>query len=201
MEIGLILVVALIVIGPKKLPELAGQVARTIRELQRTATEFSREITNPVNDIKRDIARPMRTAQREIAKAVDDPYAHLADHTDPDHDTPHHTNGQAAPDDHTADDEDDEDVGAYANIAQEEHAFEIEEANQAPTESHSESANLEADALETAPSEAQLPEVRSPAHSVAFGAAVQGEEHTAPDSTAELTAEPEPSTTDAISES
>ncbi|MFT5430125.1 MAG: TatA/E family protein of Tat protein translocase [Myxococcota bacterium] len=66
-EIGLILLVALIFVGPKKLPEVAAQIGRTVRDLQRTANDFTREITNPAPEPRSDDTPPRI-----------DPYADLA---------------------------------------------------------------------------------------------------------------------------
>ena len=142
MEIGLILVVALIVIGPQKLPQLAGQIARTIRDLQRTATDFSREITTPVNDLKRDIARPVHQLHRELETELqNDPYKHLADgdsETATGDDHPPHSEMAStadAEDTHVSDaaqhDESD-DLGSYASVEEEERIFQVEEANAEP---------------------------------------------------------------------
>ena len=41
MELMMILVLALIVFGPGKLPEIAGQVGRVVRDFRRTTAELS----------------------------------------------------------------------------------------------------------------------------------------------------------------
>jgi TatA/E family protein of Tat protein translocase len=149
MEIGLILVVALIVIGPKKLPELAGQLARTVRDLQRTATEFSRELTNPVNEIRRDVAKPVDALKREVTDSISetsaDPYQELA-----------------------ADAAEDSDADtSYANIHTEEQDFIVEEVNSEPDEANHEPSTEENHTFEQTES---LPTVRPAPQAVAYQA-------------------------------
>ena len=55
MEIMLILIVALIFIGPQKLPEIAKTLGKSMRDLQRSANDFQREV---VSDIERDEKKP-----------------------------------------------------------------------------------------------------------------------------------------------
>ncbi|HOX42581.1 MAG TPA: Sec-independent protein translocase protein TatB [Myxococcota bacterium] len=43
-ELLIILVLALVILGPQKLPELARQVGKTVQKLRRTADEVRREI-------------------------------------------------------------------------------------------------------------------------------------------------------------
>lgn len=58
-EIFLILAIALIVIGPKKLPDLAKTLGRAMGEFKRSAQDFKRsiDVETTVKDIK-DIADP-----------------------------------------------------------------------------------------------------------------------------------------------
>jgi len=51
-EIGLILVIALIVLGPQKLPELTLKLGRTLGELKRATTEFQREFMRAQHEIE-----------------------------------------------------------------------------------------------------------------------------------------------------
>lgn len=73
-ELIVILVIALIVIGPKKLPDLARSFGRAINEFKKATREFKdsmdidnelREIKKPLEDIKTDMqARISATPQR-----------------------------------------------------------------------------------------------------------------------------------------
>jgi sec-independent protein translocase protein TatA len=59
-EILVILVVALLVFGPDKMPEIGRQLARGVRELRRIQQHVSSELRDVVSDIDppRDAARP-----------------------------------------------------------------------------------------------------------------------------------------------
>ena len=48
-ELAVILILALIVFGPEKLPQIAGQVARSVREFQRQASEIQSTFTDALN--------------------------------------------------------------------------------------------------------------------------------------------------------
>src|SRR5829696_8291631 len=49
MELMLILVLALIVFGPGKLPEIAGQVGKVVRDFRRTTSELSSEFNRTLS--------------------------------------------------------------------------------------------------------------------------------------------------------
>jgi sec-independent protein translocase protein TatA len=49
MELMLILVLALIVFGPGKLPEIAGQVGKAVRDLRRATTDLSSEFNRTLS--------------------------------------------------------------------------------------------------------------------------------------------------------
>jgi TatA/E family protein of Tat protein translocase len=49
MELMMILVLALIVFGPGKLPEIAGQVGRVVRDFRRTTSELSSEFSRTLS--------------------------------------------------------------------------------------------------------------------------------------------------------
>ena len=59
-EILLILAIALIVIGPKKLPDLAKTLGRAMGEFKRSAQDFKRsiDVETTVKDFKKDIDIP-----------------------------------------------------------------------------------------------------------------------------------------------
>ena len=54
-EIIIIGILALLLLGPKKLPELAQTVGKFVRDFQRAADEVKREISTPINDIKSEL--------------------------------------------------------------------------------------------------------------------------------------------------
>jgi len=56
-EIVIILVVALVIVGPEKLPELARMVGRAMRDLRKYASDVREEFEKdlPMSEIKRDL--------------------------------------------------------------------------------------------------------------------------------------------------
>ena len=48
-EVTLILVLALIIFGPKKLPELGKQLGKTLKSLKKASNEFQNEIDQAIN--------------------------------------------------------------------------------------------------------------------------------------------------------
>lgn len=66
-ELLVILVVALLVFGPKRLPELARALGRGVAEFRRASNELRRNL-NEAADMARDQdADPARDAQRQVA--------------------------------------------------------------------------------------------------------------------------------------
>ncbi len=49
-EIAVIAALALVVFGPKKLPELGKSLGKTIKSLQKASSEFENELKKAVND-------------------------------------------------------------------------------------------------------------------------------------------------------
>jgi Tat protein translocase TatB subunit len=68
-EMLLILAVALIVIGPKKLPELAKTLGRAMRELKRATSDFKE--TLQVDDDFSDVKKTFDDIQTDIKDSVD----------------------------------------------------------------------------------------------------------------------------------
>ncbi|MBF6567297.1 MAG: twin-arginine translocase TatA/TatE family subunit [Candidatus Binataceae bacterium] len=64
-EIGIVLVVALIVIGPEKLPEVLVTVGRLMRELRLASNTVMRELTSTVDDMP-DVLKPYRAPSPEL---------------------------------------------------------------------------------------------------------------------------------------
>ena len=63
-EIILILVVALLVLGPEKLPGLTKQVGTGLREFRRFANEFQRNLNDIETEAKRIIEDPPATVEQ-----------------------------------------------------------------------------------------------------------------------------------------
>ncbi len=54
MEVFMILVIALVIFGPKKLPEMGRSLGKAIREFKSAGTELQDELTKAVDEIDRD---------------------------------------------------------------------------------------------------------------------------------------------------
>lgn len=68
MEILVIAVVGLIIFGPGKLPEVAGQVGKAVRDFRRMTTELSSEFekTSGLNEIKATVQKEIAGIQSEV---------------------------------------------------------------------------------------------------------------------------------------
>ena len=49
-EVTVILILALLIFGPKKLPELGKQLGKTLKSLKKASTEFQNEIDQVMNE-------------------------------------------------------------------------------------------------------------------------------------------------------
>ena len=53
-EVTVILILALLIFGPKKLPELGKQLGKTLKSLKKASTEFQTEIDQVMNEEDKD---------------------------------------------------------------------------------------------------------------------------------------------------
>ena len=67
-ELITILLIALVVFGPQKLPDLARQAGKWAREIRRTASEFRRGLDKEVGDLK----EPFKEVKADFDKAKDE---------------------------------------------------------------------------------------------------------------------------------
>jgi Tat protein translocase TatB subunit len=68
-EMFIILVVALVVFGPSRLPELAGQVGRWVRDFRRMSADLTGEFEKTfaeVDEVKKSFQREMNSIQAEV---------------------------------------------------------------------------------------------------------------------------------------
>jgi sec-independent protein translocase protein TatA len=73
-EIILILVVALIVVGPKRLPEVAVHLARVIRQLRGYATDVTSQMRGELDELTREyeqVRKELREFREATVKDVD----------------------------------------------------------------------------------------------------------------------------------
>lgn len=71
-EMILILALALIVVGPDKLPDLARSVAKGVMELKKTAETLKKSLNedgNPLEDIKADLNQTTRTFNQNLLES------------------------------------------------------------------------------------------------------------------------------------
>lgn len=79
-EVIVILVVALVVVGPERLPRLAADIARTIRELRKYTSSITSEFTEVIRDFEKetegdrsqwkDIGEGLTSATRSVTDAL-----------------------------------------------------------------------------------------------------------------------------------
>ncbi len=73
-EMFIILVVALVVFGPQRLPELAGQVGRWVRQFRSMTSDLTGEFEKTiaeVEDIKQSVRREMQGMMDEVESVAD----------------------------------------------------------------------------------------------------------------------------------
>jgi sec-independent protein translocase protein TatB len=98
-EIILLAVIALVVIGPKQLPEVARSLGRFLNELKRTSNSFTREFRENMDRAKVDPIRydePPKKAPPETTAEADQNPLHNPLHTS-DYEDPHHSSQEVSP--------------------------------------------------------------------------------------------------------
>lgn len=60
MELLLVLVLSLVVFGPKKLPEIAAQIGKIIAGIRRTSVDFTRELNREIELDKTDVVKTVK---------------------------------------------------------------------------------------------------------------------------------------------
>ena len=68
-ELAVILVVALVFVGPERLPKLAADIARTIREIRKYTSSLAEEFNEVVKDFEKD-TEGERSAWKEIGDGL-----------------------------------------------------------------------------------------------------------------------------------
>lgn len=82
MELFVIFVIALLVFGPKKLPEIGRSIGKALREFKKTSEEIRGRIeeeieasTSEIRDAGKEITRDIDEAQKNIRDEIEDIYA------------------------------------------------------------------------------------------------------------------------------
>jgi Tat protein translocase TatB subunit len=82
LELVVVLIIALIVVGPERLPELARSVGKTLRDLramsQGFAAEWQREMARaaelePGEDLQQTLIKPLKEAQADLQRNITAP--------------------------------------------------------------------------------------------------------------------------------
>src|ERR1041384_3055388 len=74
LEVMLIVVLALIVVGPAKLPELMGQIGRAIGDFRRATSELSDEFNRTIQEELREtrqVVDETKSAVQEVRRSID----------------------------------------------------------------------------------------------------------------------------------
>ncbi len=71
-EMGLIMIVALLVFGPKKLPEIGRSMGKAMKGFQDATKEFETEFKKEADAIEKSVAEPMRATLEKPRALVAD---------------------------------------------------------------------------------------------------------------------------------
>lgn len=73
-ELTVILLFAVVIFGPKRIPEIARGLGEGIRAMKQATDDIKREIMNPVDDINpaKDIEDTIEESKKEIEETVED---------------------------------------------------------------------------------------------------------------------------------
>jgi TatA/E family protein of Tat protein translocase len=77
-EMIFIFLLALIIFGPKKMPEIGRQIGRALNEFKRASNEFKSQIESEINNLeteanRREILPPVRAPEGVTARSAPDP--------------------------------------------------------------------------------------------------------------------------------
>ena len=68
-EVTVILILALLIFGPKKLPELGKQLGKTLKSLKKASNEFQNEIDQVINEPEKE--NLPKSPQKKFIKDLD----------------------------------------------------------------------------------------------------------------------------------
>ena len=69
-QLIIILVIALIIFGPKKLPELGASVGKTIKEFKSSTKEVTDSIAQPIKEITDELAKPIQEIKQDVINPI-----------------------------------------------------------------------------------------------------------------------------------
>jgi|26BtaG_2_1085354.scaffolds.fasta_scaffold00277_21 TatA/E family protein of Tat protein translocase len=72
-EISVILLISVVIFGPKKIPEIARGLGEGIRAMKKATDDIKQEIMNPVESIKEEMSKPLNDFNpiQSIQKEID----------------------------------------------------------------------------------------------------------------------------------
>lgn len=85
-EIVFILILGLLVFGPRKLPEISRTIGRTLGELRRSAEDFQRTVEREATDLERSVkpvSRETGKTEARAPKAAEGGQEEAADESEP----------------------------------------------------------------------------------------------------------------------
>jgi TatA/E family protein of Tat protein translocase len=97
LELVVILIVALLVVGPQKLPELGRSIGRGVREFRRAQEEIQRTLRLSLDDGGEPPTRPMRAVDAAPSANGDGPHAGATPSEDVADEDPASGNAEAGP--------------------------------------------------------------------------------------------------------
>lgn len=72
-----ILIAVFLIFGPKKMPEIARKIGRTMNELKKASSDITREFREETNSIKNELLAARETVRREtesVTRQVEDTF-------------------------------------------------------------------------------------------------------------------------------
>ena len=73
MEIFIILVIALVVFGPQKLPEMGRSLGKAIREFKSAGSDIKDEITKATDEFDIDLDKKIKPPKNDLDKKIKPP--------------------------------------------------------------------------------------------------------------------------------
>jgi TatA/E family protein of Tat protein translocase len=70
-EIVIIAILAILLLGPKKIPELAQMLGKVLKDFQKAADDVKREISTPVEDVKKEVSGPLGRLKSEVVQSME----------------------------------------------------------------------------------------------------------------------------------
>jgi len=76
-EFMVILIAIFLIFGPKKMPEIARKIGRTMNELKKASSDITREFKDETNSIKNELLAARESVRREtetISRDISEPF-------------------------------------------------------------------------------------------------------------------------------